>query len=157
MHNIGKYCIIDPDSGKLRPDNEVILDSMLIIDGDSKGVLGFVSEQTAIVESFAKRAACYPDIGKFLKCLSSTFYKLSSDDSSLRGSVLLESSRIKTLVADVSRFSRACGEKYKKLSKDMNVASKTKIDKLRLDYIGRIANTMPIIIEIIVTVGLMIV
>ena len=35
MRNIGKYCIVYLDSGKLFPDNEVILGSMVITDGDS--------------------------------------------------------------------------------------------------------------------------
>ena len=76
-------------------------------------------------------------------CVSSTFYTLASDDSSLRGTVLLESSRTKALVADVSRFLRACGEEYKNSSKEMNAASKTKIDKLRTCYIRRISSIVP--------------
>ena len=44
------------------------------------------------------------------------------------------------MVADVSRFLSACGEEYKKSSKEQNVESKTKIDKLSTYWIGRIAN-----------------
>ena len=42
MCNIGKHCIIDPDSGKLWPNDEVILGSMMIKNSDSKGGLGFL-------------------------------------------------------------------------------------------------------------------
>ena len=89
MRNLGKYCIIDPDSGKLRPNNEVIIGGTVITDGDSKGALRFIAEQASIITSFVRKAAYYPDIGHFLKCISSAFYELASNDSSLRSNTLL--------------------------------------------------------------------
>ena len=47
------------------------------------------------------------------------------------------------LVADMSRLLRVYGDECKKLSKEQNIASKSKIDKLRAFYIERIANVIP--------------
>ena len=67
MRNLGKCCIIDPDSGELQPDDEVILGSVVITNGDSKGALGNIAEQDSIITTFAGKAACCPAIGHFLK------------------------------------------------------------------------------------------
>ena len=129
MEKIAKCLLIDPVTGKLRPDDEAILVEQVIADGDTKGSKRMIKAQAEIVPSFAGRAEYFPDIGHFVKCISGGFHQLAGTNAELRGVSLLESARIKTMTADISRILRQYGKQYRSLDDGLN--SKTKLDRYR--------------------------
>ena len=106
MEKMARYLLIDPKTGKLRPDNEAILFREDIADGNTKGSTRLIKVQADFFPGFDGVAEYFPDIGHFVKCISGVFHKLTGSCAELRGVSLLESSRIKTMVADISRILR---------------------------------------------------
>ena len=62
---------------------------------------------------FAEVDEYYPDIGHFVKCISGGFYQIAKNCPKMRGILLLELARIKTMIADISRILRQYGQQYK--------------------------------------------
>ncbi|KAL7531549.1 hypothetical protein ACHAWF_003816 [Thalassiosira exigua] len=136
MEKMAKYLLVDPESGKFRPDDEAILGREIIADGDTKGAKRFIKVQSELVPSFTGVAEYFPDIGHFVKCISGGFHKLATNCAELRGVLLLESPRIKAMVADISRIIRDYGRQYKTVG--TGPGGKEKLDKMRVATIERI-------------------
>ena len=94
MEKMGKFLLIDPETGKLRSDEEPILCREVIADGDTKGSNRLIRVQSEIVPEFATIAEYYPDICHFVKCISGGFHHLAKNCAKLRGVSLLEPARI---------------------------------------------------------------
>ena len=60
MEKMAKYLLIDPETGKLRPDNEAILCREIIADGDTKGSTRLIKVQAEIVPEFAGVSRVFP-------------------------------------------------------------------------------------------------
>ena len=88
----------------------------MVADGDTKGPKRFINKQAEIVPEFANKAEHIPDIGHFIKCISTGLFKLAKENSELRGVHLLEAARIKTICADVSRVVREYGVELRRLN-----------------------------------------
>ena len=112
LANLAKYLLVDPNTGKFRPDDEAILVDYFVADGDTKGPRRFIRTQAELVPSFAGKSEYLPDIGHFIKCISNSFFNLATKNSELRGKSLLEASRIKCICADISssRYLRDYGK-----------------------------------------------
>ena len=141
MEKMARYLLIDPKTGKLCPDNEAILCREVVTDGDTKGSTRLINVQAEIVPEFAGVAEYFPDIGHFVKCISGAFHKLAGSCAELRGVSLLESARIKTMVADISRILRQYGLQYKSIGSTLE--AKTKLDECRERTIKKIASIIP--------------
>ena len=102
MEDIGKYLLIDPKTGKFRPDEEAILAKEVCTDGDTKGCNRFIKAQTELVPEFLGTAVYMPDIGHFVKCISGGLHDLVKNCKELKGKSLLDEPRIKCIIADVS-------------------------------------------------------
>eukprot|EP00986_Skeletonema_menzelii_P020007 scaffold29846_cov211-Skeletonema_menzelii.AAC.1 len=74
---IARDLLVDPATGKLRPDDEAILVDCFISDGDTKGAKRFIATQASIVPEFEEIAIYLPDIGHFIKCISNALHKLA--------------------------------------------------------------------------------
>ena len=68
--SLGEYLLINPDTGKLRPDNKAILALHTIADGDTEGPKRFINNQSEIVPEFVGKSDNVPDIGHLIKCIS---------------------------------------------------------------------------------------
>ena len=141
MEKMGKFLLIDPETGKLRSDEEAILCREVIADGDTKGSNRLIRVQSEIVPEFATIAEYYPDIGHFVKCISGGLHHLAKNCAELRGVSSLESARIKTMIADISRIVRQYGKQYKSVG--IGSGSKEKVDELRHAAIKRIGSIIP--------------
>ncbi|KAL7545351.1 hypothetical protein ACHAWF_015517 [Thalassiosira exigua] len=141
MEKMARYLLVDPETGKFRSDEEAILGREIIADGDTKGSKRFIKVQSEIVPSFVGVAEYFPDIGHFVKCISGGFHKLASNNAELRGVSLLESARIKAMVADISRILREYGQQYKGVG--VGTGSAAKVNALREVAIARIASIIP--------------
>ena len=71
MEDLGEFLVVDHTTGKLRPDDEVILGLHIIADGDIKGPKRFIKKQAEIVPELIGKADHIPDIGHFIKCILS--------------------------------------------------------------------------------------
>ena len=114
MGSLAKYLLIDPDTGKFRPDDEAILANFVIADGDTRGPNRFMETQAELVPTFAGKAEYLPDIGHFIKCISNSFYKLATKHTELRGKNLLEAPRIRCICSDISQYLRDFGVELRK-------------------------------------------
>ena len=101
--------MINPDTGKLRPGVEAILGLHLIADGDTKCPDIFINKQSEIVPDFVGKADHVPDIGHFIKCISSGLHKLAKENSHLRAIQLSKAACIKIICTNVSRVVREYG------------------------------------------------
>ena len=90
---------------------------------------------------FAEVDEYYPDIGHFVKCISGGFHHLAKNCAELRGVSSLESARIKTMIADISRIVQQYGKQYKSVG--IGSGSKEKVDELRHAAIKRIGSIIP--------------
>ncbi|KAL7545104.1 hypothetical protein ACHAWF_008471 [Thalassiosira exigua] len=143
MEDLAEYLLIDPETGKMRPDDEAILAEYVVADGDTKGPKRFINKQAEIVPAFDNRAMHIPDIGHFIKCISGGLHKLAQQNSYLRGVNLLEAARIKTICSDVSGVLRWYGLKLKELSISKEPSDKAKLDEYRKEALARIKNIIP--------------
>ena len=113
MEELGKYLLIDPSTGKFRPDNEAVLARLVCTDGDTKGCNRFIKTQAELVPSFAGEAVYMPDIGHFVKAISGGMHALIANCKDLSGKSLLDGARIKTITADISRALRDYGKQLR--------------------------------------------
>ena len=109
MGSLAEYLLIDPKTGKFRPNNEAILASMIVADGDTTGPNRFIKEQVRLVPTFAGKAMYMSDIGHFIKTISNALYALAGKCSKLQGRNLLEPPRIKAMCSDLSKYLREHG------------------------------------------------
>ena len=58
------------------------------------------------MSAFVGVSECFPEIGRYIKYISGGFHKLAASYLELRGSLLLESTRVKTMIADISKYLR---------------------------------------------------
>ncbi|EJK74880.1 hypothetical protein THAOC_03416 [Thalassiosira oceanica] len=142
LEELGEYLLIDPATGKFRPDDEAILALELVTDGDTKGAKRFMAKQAELVPVFAGKAEQFPDLGHFIKAISTAFHKLKENNSDLRGKELLESVRIKVMCSDVAREIRQYGSKRKEL--DLSAPDhEEKLDELRKGAIKGVGSVIP--------------
>jgi hypothetical protein len=59
---------------------------------------------------FDDMAEYVPDIGHFIKCISNALFKLSGQNSELRGVSLLEATRIKAISSDITGIIKDYGK-----------------------------------------------
>ena len=93
--------MIDPETRKLRSDDEAILVDWFVADGDTKGAIRFIKKQASIIKEFEGIAIYVPDIGHFIKFISNALFYLAKNNSTLPGVSLLEASRIKAITTDI--------------------------------------------------------
>ena len=101
--------MINPDTAKLRPGVQAILGLHPIVYGDTKGLDIFINKQAKIVPEFVGKADHVPDIGHFIKCISSGLHKLAKKNSHLRAIQLSKAACIKIIWTNISRVVREYG------------------------------------------------
>jgi len=139
VKSLAEFLLIDPDTGKFRPDDEAILADFVIADGDTKGPNKFIKKQADLVPSFEGKAEYLPDIGHFIKCISNSFYKLATSSPELKGKSLLEAPRIRCMCGDISKYLREYGAEYKFWSRSNDPKAGEKLDLCRDRALARIA------------------
>eukprot|EP00986_Skeletonema_menzelii_P015095 scaffold11045_cov138-Skeletonema_menzelii.AAC.1 len=110
---LAEYLLIDPQTKKLRNDDEAILADLFVADGDTKGATRFINKQASIITEFDGIALYLPDIGHFIKCISNGFFNLAGKDNTLKGAALLEASRIKAISTDITKILKEYGKQMK--------------------------------------------
>eukprot|EP00985_Skeletonema_marinoi_P018417 scaffold10289_cov75-Skeletonema_marinoi.AAC.1 len=145
LERIAEYLLIDPETGKLRPDDEAILVDCFVSDGDTKGATRFIATQARLVKEFDGKAIYLPDIGHFIKCISNALHSLASKHSDLRGVALLEPARIKSITSDVTKILKAYGKEFKQLKAkyDNDDDMKPELDVRRASALKRINAIVP--------------
>ena len=88
------------------PDDQAIFGAPVVSDGDCRGPKKFIQKQRDIVGDAANGIADrLPDTGHFLKTISNALFALPS---SLRGTNLLDGSRIRAIIGDITRHIKWC-------------------------------------------------
>ncbi|KAL7547979.1 hypothetical protein ACHAWF_017085 [Thalassiosira exigua] len=130
LESLGKFMLVDPNTGKYRSDDEAILARYIVADGDTKGPKRFASAQAKLLPSFDGQAEYLPDIGHFIKCISNAFFALATNNAELRGKSLLDASRIRAMCSDIVKYLRECGDELRALAKWNGNDTDTQKDKI---------------------------
>lgn len=132
LESIAEYLLIDPETKKLRSDDEAILVDWFVADGDTKGAIRFIKKQASIIMEFEGKAIYVPDIGHFIKCISNALFYLAKNNSTLRGVSLLEASRIKAITTDITTIIKAYGREMKCIREECNGNTSIMNEKLKV-------------------------